>query len=131
MWLEFSDELIDRSLARLRSALAHETFGPEQLSQARQASKLLELAMNLHRAEHNFAGRDAKETAAFLDLDGETDLALATRELARRIRSGSVRLDGPEAVRLHDLLLRGVVAKLRAIHPRYITARQRRAESSY
>jgi hypothetical protein len=130
-WKEVADRLTGECMARLKQAMGSDSPDEATLAQARATLKALEIAISLGDEEPKIAEREAADIRAFLELDQAMRSEAAGRALAARLREGEVALEGAAGVRLHDLLLRAVVARLRLVNPRYIAARQRRAESSY
>ncbi len=130
------EALIREAIRHLREVSVPAIGDVVAQAEARTALRALEIAVALAREGPRIEAREAADIQAFLGLDEATAPGMATgdlakRELAKRLREGHVPLEGAAGIRLHDLMLRGVAARLRLVNPRYITARQKRAESSY
>ena len=128
---QLARSLIEQCLQRLKDLLAQDEPGSKVTGEAKTALRMLELAIGLEAEASRIDEREAGDIATYLAIDPGTSPQTTRSELVRRLRAREIPVDGPAAVRLHDLLLRGVVGRLRQINPRYITSRQRRAESSY
>jgi uncharacterized protein DUF6285 len=125
-----SADLLARAIETLRARmLPHMTETPD-----REASALALRALGIVQAELTsdpaIPGRELAEIEALLGRSFDGDAVAARRALASAIRARSLS-DGPTQVRLRDHLLKATANRLRLANPKYMTRRQRRAESSY
>jgi hypothetical protein len=124
-------ELIDRALdvlrGRLQAALTEE--GDRAVAQA--AFRALAVARAELGADPALPARELAEIEALLGRDFAGDLTAARKALAEGIRSRRIPSSPQNAVRLRDHLLNAAANRLRLSNPKYMTRRQRRAESSY
>jgi hypothetical protein len=124
-------DLLARAIETLRSRQAsHMTEAPDC-----EASAIALRALSIVQAELTsdpaIPGRELTEIEALLGRGFNGDAMAARRALASAIRSRSLPSDGPAQVRLRDHLLKAAANRLRLTYPKYMTRRQRRAESSY
>lgn len=124
-------ELLERAIETLRArALPLMTDAPD-----RDAALLAIRALAITQAELSsdpaIIGRELAEIERLLGRSFEGDVMGARRTLAAAIRARTLPSDGPISVRLRDHLLKATANRLRLTNPKYMTRRQRRAESSY
>jgi hypothetical protein len=130
-WQSWAEALIDENLERLRDSLSRDALDGNSLAGARIALRALSCAFALSAHEPKIRAREAADISALGVFATDSRPQDPSGALARLIRSDQLSLDSAAALRLHDALLRATAARLRLVNPRYITARQRRAESSY
>lgn len=124
-------ELLARAIETLRARLlrhAAETPDHEAALAAMRALAIVQAQLASDPAIHD---RELAEIRALLDQDFHGDMAAARRALAQAIRARQIPADGPAEIRLRDHLLKAAANRLRLTNPKYMTRRQRRAESSY
>lgn len=124
-------EIIDRALEVLRGRLQAALTDEQDRMMAQSAFRALAVAKAELTADPAIAARELAEIEALLGRDFSGDLAAARRELAKAIRTRHVPADPAAAIRLRDHLLNAAAHRLRLSNPKYMTRRQRRAESSY
>lgn len=125
-----SAELIELALEVLRAKLPEVlTEGDHAAAQA--AFRALAIAKAQLDADPATAVRELSEIEVLLGRAFAGDLDAAQRALAAEIRARHVPADAAAAVRLRDHLLNAAAHRLRLTNPKYMTRRQRRAESSY
>jgi hypothetical protein len=131
-WLLASSpaELIERAIETLRGQLVPHA-GTIDRDAALAALRALGIAQAELASDPATAGREIAEIEALLGRTFEGDALAARRALAGAIRARRVPSDGPMEVRLRDHLLRATATRLRHINHKYMTRRQRRAESYY
>jgi hypothetical protein len=95
------------------------------------ALRALAIAQAELASDPAIAAREVAEIEALLGRTFEGNAAAARRALAQAVRARSLPADGPTQVRLRDHLLKATANRLRLTNPKYMTRRQRRAESSY
>jgi hypothetical protein len=110
-------ELIERAIETLRARLLPHVESPDH-DAALAALRALAIAQAELASDPAIAAREVGEIEAL-------------RALARAVRARSLPADGPTQVRLRDHLLKATANRLRLTNPKYMTRRQRRAESSY
>ena len=123
-------ELIERALEVLRATLP-ETLSEAERGAAQAAFRALAIAKAELDADPATAARELAEIEGLLGRDFGGDLTAAQRALAADIRARKVPANAAAAVRLRDHLLNAAAHRLRLSNPKYMTRRQRRAESSY
>jgi hypothetical protein len=123
--------LLERAVEILRARLLPHVSGTGDREAALAALHALGIAQAELASDPAIAGRELAEIEALLGRSFEGNSLAAWRALAEAIRSRRVPVDGPMEVRLRDHLLRAAANRLRITNPKYMTRRQRRAESSY
>jgi hypothetical protein len=123
-------ELIERALEVLRAKL------PDALPEADQAAaqaafRALAIAKAELDSDPATVARELAEIEGLLGRDFAGDLNAAQRALVAEIRARRIPPDPAASVRLRDHLLNAAAHRLRIANPKYMTRRQRRAESSY
>lgn len=124
-------ELIDLALEVLRGKLQAALTEESDRAAAQAAFRALAVAKAELTAEPAIAARELAEIEALLARDFTGDALAARKALAAEIRARRVPADAAAAVRLRDHLLNATAHRLRLTNPKYMTRRQRRAESSY
>jgi hypothetical protein len=124
-------ELIDLALQVLRGKLQAALTEDSERAAAQAAFRALSVAKAELTADPAIVARELAEIAALLGRDFAGDAAAARKALAAEIRARRVPADAAAAVRLRDHLLNATAHRLRLSNPKYMTRRQRRAESSY
>ena len=124
-------ELIERAIETLRARVLPHTAESPDHDAALAALRALAIAHAELASDPAIAGREVAEIEALLGQTFEGDATAARRALAHAIRARSLLADGPTQVRLRDHLLKATANRLRLTNPKYMTRRQRRAESSY
>ena len=126
-----SSELLERAIETLRARiLPHVAEAPDHAA-ALTALRALAIAQAELTSDPAIGGRELAEIEGLLGRSFDGDAAAARRALAHAIRARALPADGPMAVRLRDHLLKVTANRLRLTNPKYMTRRQRRAESSY
>jgi hypothetical protein len=125
------DELLQRAIETLRARVLPHAAGTPEHDVALAALRALAIAHAELASDPAIAGREAAEIEALLGEAFAGDASAAKRALAQAIRARRVPADGPAEVRLRDHLLKATANRLRLTNPKYMTRRQRRAESSY
>jgi hypothetical protein len=125
------DELLQRAIETLRARVLPHAAGTPDHDAALAALRALAIAHAELASDPAIAGREVAEIEALLGEAFQADGALAKRALAQAIRTRRLPGDGPAEVRLRDHLLKATANRLRLTNPKYMTRRQRRAESSY
>jgi uncharacterized protein DUF6285 len=122
-------ELLVRAIETLRVLLhLRETPDHEATLTAIHALAIVQAELG---ADPAIIGRELAEIEALLGRTFDGNASAARRALADAIRARSLPSDGPTQVRLRDHLLKAIANRLRLANPKYMTRRQRRAESSY
>lgn len=124
-------ELIDLALEVLRGRLQAALTEEGDRAAAQAAFRALAVAKAELTADPAIAARELAEIEALLGRDFAGDGVAARRALAAEIRARRIPGDAAAAVRLRDHLLNAAAHRLRLSNPKYMTRRQRRAESSY
>ncbi|HET6157418.1 MAG TPA: DUF6285 domain-containing protein [Dongiaceae bacterium] len=124
-------ELIERAIETLRARLLPHVAGTPDHDAALAALRALSIAQAELASDPAIAGRELAEIEALLGRTFDDDVLAAKRVLAEAIRARRLATDGPTEVRLRDHLLKATASRLRLTNPKYMTRRQRRAESSY
>lgn len=124
-------ELIDRALEVLRGKLQASLTEEGERAAAQAAFRALAIAKAELTADPAVAARELAEIEVLLGRDFAGDALAARRALAAAIRERIIPADAASAVRLRDHLLNAAAHRLRLSNPKYMTRRQRRAESSY
>jgi hypothetical protein len=124
-------DLIDASRDVLRTRLAAALTEEGDKALAQMALRALAVARAELTADPAIAARELAEIEALLGRDFAGDAQAARRALAAEIRARRMPSDAASAVRLRDHLLNAAAHRLRLSNPKYMTRRQRRAESSY
>lgn len=124
-------ELLARAIETLRArALPHVRETPDHEA-VLTAIHALAIAQAELAGDPAILGRELAEIEALLGRSFDGDVGAARRALADAIRTRRLPDDGPTQVRLRDYLLKATASRLRLANPKYMTRRQRRAESSY
>jgi len=123
-------ELIELALEVLRAKLP-DALAEADRAAAQAAFRALAIAKAELTADPATAARELAEIEALLGRDFAGDLVAAQRTLAAEIRARRIPADTAAGVRLRDHLLNAAAHRLRLTNPKYMTRRQRRAESSY
>lgn len=123
-------DLIERALEVLRAKLP-EALAEGDRAVAQAAFRALAIAKAELDADPATAARELAEIEGLLGRDCAGDLQAAQRALAMAIRARRIPADAAAQVRLRDHLLNAAAHRLRIANPKYMTRRQRRAESSY
>jgi Domain of unknown function (DUF6285) len=124
-------ELLERAIETLRARLLRHTAETPDHEAALAALRALAIVQAQLASDPAINDRELAEIGALLGRDFHGDPLAARRALAQAIRARQIPADGPAAVRLHDHLLKATASRLRLTNPKYMTRRQRRAESSY
>ena len=124
-------ELLDRAVETLRARLLRHTAETPDHEVALAALRALAIVQAQLASDPAIQDRELAEIGALLGRDFHGDAAAARRALAEAIRARQIPTDGPAEVRLRDHLLKATASRLRLTNPKYMTRRQRRAESSY
>ena len=124
-------ELIELSLEVLRGRLQAALTEEGDRAAAQAAFRALAVAKSELTADPAIMARELAEIEALLGRDFAGDVSAARRALAAEIRAKRVPADAAAAVRLRDHLMNAAANRLRLSNPKYMTRRQRRAESSY
>jgi hypothetical protein len=124
-------ELLQRAIETLRARLLPHTVETPDHDAALAALRALGIAQAELGSDPAIAGRELAEIEALLGRTFNSDASAAKRALADAIRARRLAADGPTDVRLRDHLLKATANRLRLTNPKYMTRRQRRAESSY
>jgi hypothetical protein len=123
-------ELIERALEVLRAKLPGVLADGDRAA-AQAAFRALAIAKAELDADPATIVRELAEIEGLLGRDFAGDLPAAQRALAAEIRARRIPADPAGHVRLRDHLLNAAAHRLRLVNPKYMTRRQRRAESSY
>lgn len=123
-------ELIERALEVLRAKLP-ETLAEGDRAAAQAAFRALAIAKAELESDPATIARELAEIEGLLGRDFGGDLDAAQRALVADIRAKRIPADPAAGVRLRDHLLNAAAHRLRIANPKYMTRRQRRAESSY
>ncbi len=124
-------DLLGRAIETLRARLLPQMTEAPDHDAALAAMRALAIAHAELSSDPAIVGRELAEIEALLGRSFGGDAFAARRALAEAIRARSLPPDGPTAVRLRDHLLKATANRLRLTNPKYMTRRQRRAESSY
>lgn len=124
-------ELIERAIEILRARVLPHAAGSQDHDAALAALRALAIAQAELASDPAIAAREVAEIEGLLGQTFSGDAAAARGALAQAIRARSLAADGPAQVRLRDHLLKAAAGRLRLTNPKYMTRRQRRAESSY
>ena len=123
-------DLIERALEVLRAKLP-DTLAESDRAAAQAAFRALAIAKAELDSDPATIARELAEIEGLLGRDFAGDLHVAQRALAAEIRARRIPADPAASVRLRDHLLGAAAHRLRIANPKYMTRRQRRAESSY
>jgi hypothetical protein len=123
-------ELIERALEVLRAKLP-DALAEGDHAAAQAAFRALAIAKAELEADPATSARELAEIEGLLGPDFAGDLHAAQRALAVEIRARRIPANPAAGVRLRDHLLNAAAHRLRIANPKYMTRRQRRAESSY
>jgi Domain of unknown function (DUF6285) len=124
-------ELLARAIETLRArVLPHLRETPDHEATL-TAIHALAIAQAELAADPAIIGRELAETEVLLGRTFDGNVGAARRALADAIRARGLPSDGPTQVRLRDHLLKATANRLRLTNAKYMTRRQRRAESSY
>ena len=123
-------ELMERALEVLRAKLP-DALAEGDRAAARAAFRALAIAKTELESDPATIARELTEIEGLLGRDFAGDLDAAQRALAAEIRTRRIPADPAAGVRLRDHLLNAAAHRLRVVNPKYMTRRQRRAESSY
>ncbi|HNB27668.1 MAG TPA: DUF6285 domain-containing protein [Alphaproteobacteria bacterium] len=124
-------QLVELALEVLRGRLQAALTEEGDRAAAQAAFRALAVAKAELTADPAIAARELAEIEALLGRDFAGDAVAARRALAAEIRARRVPADAAAAVRLRDHLVNAAAHRLRLSNPKYMTRRQRRAESSY
>jgi hypothetical protein len=124
-------ELLERAIETLRARLLRHTAETPDHEAAHAAMRALAIAQAELASDPAIVGRELAEIEGLLGQNFQGDAVAARRALAHAIRARQIPADGPAEIRLRDHLLKAVANRLRLTNPKYMTRRQRRAESSY
>ena len=124
-------QLVELALEVLRGRLQPALTEEGDRAAAQTAFRALAVAKAELTADPAIAARELAEIEALLGRDFAGDAVAARRALAAEIRARRVPADAAAAVRLRDHLVNAAAHRLRLSNPKYMTRRQRRAESSY
>jgi Domain of unknown function (DUF6285) len=124
-------ELLERAIETLRAQLLRHVGEAQDHEAALAAMRALAIVQAELGSDPTIPARELAEIEGLLGRDFHGDVAAARAALARAIRARQVPSDGPAGVRLRDHLLKATANRLRLTNPKYMTRRQRRAESSY
>lgn len=125
------EDLIDLALEMLRGPVLAALEEEGERAAAQAAFRALAVAKAELTADPAIASRELAEIEGLLGRDFAGDAGAARRALAEAIRSRRFPRDPAASVRLRDHLLKAAASRLRLSNPKYMTRRQRRAESSY
>lgn len=123
-------ELVELALEVLRAKLP-DALAEGDRAVVQAAFRALAIARAELTADPGTAARELAEIEALLGREFAGDLTAAQRALAVEIRARRIPADAASSVRLRDHLLNAAAHRLRLTNPKYMTRRQRRAESSY
>jgi hypothetical protein len=124
-------ELLERAIETLRARVLPQMMEALDRDAALTAIRVLAIAQAELSSDPAIIGRELAEIEGLLGRSFEGDVMSARRALAAAIRARDLPSDGPTSVRLRDHLLKATANRLRLTNPKYMTRRQRRAESSY
>lgn len=124
-------ELLDRAIETLRSHLLPHVPETADHDAALAAIRALSIAQAELSSDPAIEHRELAEIEALVGRKFDGNISAARRALAEAIRARSLSSDAPTEVRLRDHLLKATANRLRLTNPKYMTRRQRRAESSY
>lgn len=124
-------ELLERAIETLRARVLPQMIEAPDRDAALLAIRVLAIAQAELSSDPAIIGRELAEIEGLLGRSFEGDAMSARRALAAAIRARGLPSDGPTSVRLRDHLLKATANRLRLTNPKYMTRRQRRAESSY
>ena len=123
--------LLQHAIETLRASVLPHTAETPDHDAALAALRALAIVQAELASDPAIAGREVAEIESLLGRDFNGDATAARRALAEAIRARRVPADGPAEVRLRDHLVKAAANRLRLTNPKYMTRRQRRAESSY
>jgi len=123
-------ELIERALEVLRAKLP-DALPEGDRAAAQAAFRAIAIAKAELESDPATVARELAEIEGLLGRDFAGDLVAAQRALVAEIRARRIPADPAGNVRLRDHLLNAAAHRLRIANPKYMTRRQRRAESSY
>lgn len=124
-------ELLERAIETLRARVLPQMIEAPDRDAALTAIRVLAIAQAELSSDPAIIGRELADIEGLLGRGFEGDAMSARRALAAAIRARALPSDGPTSVRLRDHLLKATANRLRLTNPKYMTRRQRRAESSY
>lgn len=124
-------ELLARAIETLRARALPQMTGAPDRDATLVAIRALAIAQAELSSDPAIIGRELAEIEGLLGRSFDGDATGARRALAAAIRARTLPPDGPTQVRLRDHLLKATANRLRLTNPKYMTRRQRRAESSY
>ena len=124
-------ELLARAIETLRARVLPQIREAPEHEPALTAIHALTIAQAELASDPAIVGRELAEIETLLGRTFNGDAAAGRRALAEAIRARSLPTDAPTQVRLRDHLLQATANRLRLTNPKYMTRRQRRAESSY
>ena len=124
-------DLLQRAIETLRARLLPHTVETPDHDAALAALRALAIVQAELASDPAIAGRETAEIESLLGRTFNGDADAARQALAAAIRARRVPADGPSEVRLRDHLVKAAANRLRLTNPKYMTRRQRRAESSY
>jgi hypothetical protein len=124
-------DLLERAIETLRARVLPHAAETQDHEAALAALRALAIAHAELASDPAIPDRELAEIEALLGRTFDGDAMAARRALAQAVRARSLPSDGPTAVRLRDHLLKATANRLRLTNPKYMTRRQRRAESSY
>ena len=123
--------LLERATETLRARLLPHASGTSDREAALAALRALGIVQAELASDPAIVRREVAEIEALLGRSFEGDAFAARRALAQAIHARRVPADPSMEVRLYDHLLKAAANRLRLTNPKYMTRRQRRAESSY
>ncbi len=123
--------LLERAIETLRARLLPHAAERPDREAALAALRALAIVRAQLASDPAVGARELAEIEGLLGQGFQGDAVAARRALAQAIRARRLPSDGPAEVRLRDHLLRATAHRLRLTNPKYMTRRQRRAESSY
>lgn len=124
-------DLLERAIETLRARLLPHTAETPDHRAALAALRALAIVRAQLASDPSVGARELAEIEGLLGHGFQGDALAARRALADAIRARRLPADGPAEVRLRDHLLKAAAHRLRLTNPKYMTRRQRRAESSY
>ncbi|WP_119301029.1 DUF6285 domain-containing protein [Dongia deserti] len=124
-------ELLERAIETLRARALPELKETPEHEAMLAAVHALAIAQAELSSDPAIMGRELAEIEGLLGRTFDGDAIAARRALADAIRARTLPSDGPTQVRLRDHLLKATANRLRLTNAKYMTRRQRRAESSY
>ena len=124
-------ELLQRATETLRARLLPHAVETPDHDAVLAALRALAIAQAALSSDPAIVSRELAEIEELLGRTFGGDANAARRALAQAIRARSLPAGGAAEVRLRDHLLKATANRLRLTNPKYMTRRQRRAESSY